>query len=50
VTASNDNRAAHDIHRTPIDDARSSPAANHDPIPRTDVRLARRRDMSQRTE
>jgi hypothetical protein len=50
VTASNDNRAALDIHRTPIDDARSSPAANHDPIPRTQVQLVRRRDTSLRTE
>jgi hypothetical protein len=50
VTASNDNRAALDIHRTPIDDARSSPAANHDPIPRTEVQLARRRNASQGTE
>jgi hypothetical protein len=50
VTASNDNRAGLDIHRTPIGDARFSPAANYDPIPRTEVQLARRRDTSQRTE
>jgi hypothetical protein len=50
VAAINDNRAALDVRRTPIDDARSSRAANHDPIPRTEVQLARRRDVSQGTE
>jgi hypothetical protein len=50
VTASNDNRTALEIHRTPIDHARSSPAVNHDSIPRTEVQPARRRDASQGTE
>jgi hypothetical protein len=50
VTASNDNRAGLENHATPIGDARSSPAADHEPIPRTAMQLARRRDTSQRSE
>jgi len=50
VTASHTNCAALGIHPTRIEDANSSPAANHDPIPRTEVPLARPWDASHGTE
>jgi hypothetical protein len=50
VTASNANRAALGIHPTRIEDARFGPAVNHDPIPRTEVLLARLWDVSRGTE
>jgi hypothetical protein len=50
VTARNVNRDALGIHPTRIEDLRSSPAASHDPIPRTEVQLARLSDASQGTE
>jgi hypothetical protein len=50
VTASNANRAALGIHPTRVEDARSSPAANHDPIPRTEVQAARPWDTLHGTE
>ena len=50
VTASNANHAARGIDTTRIEDIRSSPATSHDPIPGTDVQLARLSDASQGTE